>query len=83
MITFYFHTLSHKQDENERLEIVSRTLKQEIEDAEELASLNLTKYKKSRKDVEEAAERANHAEQVLYKFKSKSMQREYLEKDDL
>ena len=63
--------------------MASKALKQQVEDAEELASLNLVKYKKSRKDVEEATERANHAEQALNKLKSRSMQRECSEKEDL
>ena len=63
--------------------MASRALKQQVEDAEELASLNLVKYKKSRKDVEEVTERANHAEQALNKWKSRSMQQEWSEKEDL
>jgi len=62
------------QDRNRNLEVAIRTHKQQVEDAEELATLNMAKLKKSRKDVDEAAERANLAEQALSKLKSKLMQ---------
>ena len=50
-----------------------RTYKEQIQDSEELASLNLAKYKKARKEVEDANERANHAEHALSRLKSKSI----------
>ena len=43
----------------------------------------MAKLKKSRKDADEAAERANHAEQALSKLKSKLVQRECSEKENL
>ena len=49
----------------------ARTYKQQIEDAEELASYNLAKYKKSQHAIEEADKRANVAEQALSKLKAK------------
>ena len=51
----------------------ARTYKQQIEDAEELASFNLAKYKKSQHAIEEADKRANVAEHALSKLKSKYM----------
>ena len=65
------------------MEVAIRTHKQQVEDAEELATLNMAKLKKSRKDVDEAAERANLAEQALSKLKSKLMQRDCSEKENL
>ena len=50
-----------------------RTYKQQVEDAEEIAALNLAKYRKAQNDVEEAEERANLSEQALSKFKAKSI----------
>ena len=50
-----------------------RIYKQQVEDAEELAALNLTKYKRAQKDIEDAGERANIAEKALSKSKSKTV----------
>ena len=50
-----------------------RTYKQQAEDAEEIAVLNLAKYRKAQNAVEEAEERANLSEQALAKFKAKSI----------
>lgn len=43
----------------------------------------MAKLKKSRKDVDDAVERANHAEQALSKLKSKLTQRDCSDKENL
>ena len=58
---------------NNKLQLKIRTYKQQVEDAEEIAALNLAKYKKSQNDVEEAEERATINQQALSKVKAKSI----------
>ena len=53
-----------------------QSYKEQIEESEELASFNLAKYKKARKDIEEANGRAIQAEDALSRLKSKSIDRE-------
>ena len=50
-----------------------KTYKKQVEDAEEIAALNLAKYRKAQSDVEEAEERANLSEQALSKVRAKSI----------
>ena len=45
--------------------------KKQIEEAEEIAALNLAKFRKVQSDLEQAEERADLNEQVLAKFKTK------------
>ena len=47
-----------------------RSFKKQIEEAEEIAALNLAKFRKAQVDVEEAEERADLSEQALAKFKA-------------
>ena len=47
-----------------------RNFKKQIEEAEEIAALNLAKFRKAQVDVEEAEERADLSEQALAKFKA-------------
>merc|ERR1712062_663950 len=42
-----------------------KTYKQQIEEAEEIAALNLAKYRKAQQELEEAEERSNLAENQL------------------
>jgi hypothetical protein len=42
-----------------------KTLKQQIEDAEEIAALNLAKFRKAQQEMEEAEERSRMAENQL------------------
>ena len=49
-----------------------KTYKKQIEEAEEIAALNLAKFRKVQADLEAAEERADINEQVLAKFKAKS-----------
>ena len=47
-----------------------RCFKRQIEEAEEIAALNLAKFRKTQVDLEEAEERADLSEQALAKFKA-------------
>ena len=69
----FFRTRFTFQDSNDQLQLKIRTYKQQVEDAEEIATSYLAKYRKSRKEVEEAEKRINVAEQALSNFKSKSL----------
>ena len=61
------------QEDCERYQTRARSLKKQLEDAEEIAALNLAKYKKAQAEVEEAEERANLTEQSLSKSRAKSI----------
>ena len=52
-----------------------RNFKQQVEDVEEIAALNLAKYRKAQTEVEEAEKRANLAEQAMGKLRARSMMR--------
>merc|ERR1711910_74144 len=75
--------LSFSQDEDhknhermqglvDQLQNKVKTYKKQIEEAEEIAALNLAKYRKVQADLEAASERADINEQVLAKFKAKA-----------
>lgn len=61
------------QDIIEQLQYKIRTYRKQVEDAEEIAALNLAKYRKAQADAEEADERANLTEQALNKVRAKSV----------
>ena len=74
--------LSFSQDEDhknhermqelvDKLQNKVKTYKKQIEEAEEIAALNLAKFRKVQSDLEQAEERADLNEQVLAKFKTK------------
>jgi len=48
-----------------------KTYKKQIEEAEEIAALNLAKFRKVQADLEEADERADLNEQLVAKFKTR------------
>ena len=48
-----------------------KTYKKQIEEAEEIAALNLAKFRKVQADLEEAEERADLNEQILAKCKAR------------
>ena len=52
-----------------------RSFKKQIEEAEEIAALNLSKFRKAQVDLEEAEERADLSEQALAKFKAMNKSR--------
>merc|ERR1711992_242855 len=75
--------LSFSQDEDaknhermqelvDKLQNKVKTYKKQIEEAEEIASLNLAKFRKVQSDLEQSEERADINEQVLAKYKTKS-----------
>ncbi len=52
------------------LSVQLRTFKKQIEEAEEIAAMNLAKFRKAQVEVEEAEERADLSEQALAKFRA-------------
>ena len=52
------------QPSNERSHFQLRNFKKQIEEAEEIAAMNLAKFRKSQAELEEAEERADLTEQV-------------------
>ncbi|OQR72717.1 myosin heavy chain [Tropilaelaps mercedesae] len=48
------------------------TYKRQIEEAEEIAAMNLAKYRKAQQELEDADERANLAEQTVAKLRAKN-----------
>ena len=49
-----------------KLQAKIKTYKTQIEEAEEIAALNLAKFRKAHKELEETDERANMAESKLH-----------------
>ena len=47
----------------------------QVEDAEEIAALNLAKFRRAQTEVEEAEQRANLAEQAMGKLRARSVMR--------
>ena len=60
---------------NDLLQEKLRNFKVQIEDAEEIAALNLAKFRKAQTEVEEAEKRANLAEQAMGKLRARSVMR--------
>ena len=60
---------------NELLQEKLRNFKVQIEDAEEIAALNLAKFRKAQTEVEEAEKRANLAEHAMGKLRARSVMR--------
>lgn len=59
------------QDLVDKLQQKIKTYKRQIEEAEEIAALNLAKYRKAQQELEEAEERADVAENTLSKARAK------------
>merc|ERR1711981_1498529 len=55
----------------DKLQNKVKTYKKQIEEAEEIAALNLAKFRKVQADLEEADERADLNEQLVAKFKTR------------
>lgn len=55
----------------DKLQQKIKTYKRQIEEAEEIAALNLAKFRKAQQELEEAEERADMAEQAISKFRAK------------
>merc|ERR1712054_520274 len=56
----------------DKLQNKVKTYKKQIEEAEEIAALNLAKFRKVQADLEASSERADINEQVLAKYKAKA-----------
>ncbi|XP_065215431.1 myosin heavy chain, muscle isoform X25 [Planococcus citri] len=59
------------QDLVDKLQQKIKTYKRQIEEAEEIAALNLAKFRKAQQELEEAEERADLAEQAIQKMRTK------------
>jgi len=59
------------QDLVEKLQQKIKTYKRQIEEAEEIAALNLAKFRKAQQELEEAEERADLADQAVTKVRAK------------
>ncbi|UJR08396.1 hypothetical protein I4U23_012667 [Adineta vaga] len=60
------------QDLSEKLQGKLKVYKRQVEEAEEIAALNLAKFRKVQQELEESAERADTAESQLTKLRSKN-----------
>ncbi|XP_003747771.1 myosin heavy chain, muscle [Galendromus occidentalis] len=60
------------QDTVDKLQQKIKTYKRQIEEAEEIAALNLAKFRKAQQELEDADERADLAEQSLAKLRAKN-----------
>ncbi len=60
----------HMADVVDKMQQKLRTYKKQIEEAEEIAAMNLAKFRKAQQECEEAEERADLSEQALAKFRA-------------
>ncbi|CAF0824471.1 unnamed protein product [Rotaria sordida] len=60
------------QDLTEKLQNKIKVYKRQVEEAEEIAALNLAKYRKAQSDLEDSSERADVAENQLTKLRTKN-----------
>merc|ERR1712141_278342 len=56
----------------EKLNVKIKTYKRQVEEAEEIAAVNLAKYRKVQHELEDAEERADMAENTLAKLRAKT-----------
>ena len=63
--------LTRLQDLVEKLQIKVKTYKKQAEEAEEVANVNLSKYRRMQHELEESEERAEMAENQVNKLRSK------------
>ena len=56
----------------EKLQAKMKVYKRQVEEAEELATVNLAKFRKVQHELEDAEERANQAENLLNKQRAKN-----------
>ena len=64
--------MERMQDLVEKLQAKIKTYKRQVEEAEEIAAMNLAKYRKVQHELEDAEERADVAEGSLGKVRSKN-----------
>ncbi|CAF4199714.1 unnamed protein product [Rotaria sp. Silwood2] len=73
-----FHTEEDRKNQlrlkdlTEKLQSKVKVYKRQVEEAEEIAAMNLAKFRKIQVELEESAERADLAENQLGKFRAKS-----------
>ncbi|MDJ8948213.1 hypothetical protein PO867_15085, partial [Clostridium perfringens] len=60
------------QDMIDKLQQKIKTYKRQVEEAEEIAAINLAKYRKVQHELEEAEERADMSENTLAKLRAKN-----------
>merc|ERR1711934_1223308 len=65
-------THERMQELVDKLQNKVKSYKKQIEEAEEIAALNLAKFRKVQADLESSEERADISEQVLAKYKAKA-----------
>ena len=63
---------SRLQELVEKLQNKLKVYKKQVEEAEEIAAINLGKYRKAQQELENNVERADQAEGQLSKFKTKN-----------
>ena len=54
----------------DQLQAKIKSYKKQIEEAEEIAAMNLAKFRKAQQETEEAEERADLSEQALAKYRA-------------
>jgi myosin heavy chain 6/7 len=60
------------KDTIEKLQLKINTYKRQVEEAEEIAAINLAKYRKVQHDLEESEQRADQAENAVSKLRAKT-----------
>lgn len=60
-----------------------RTYKKQIEEAEEIAAMNLAKFRKTQVDMQESLERADISEQALGRFRARGRSMSVAPRDDI
>jgi len=60
------------QDMIDKLQSKIKTYKHQVEEAEEIAAINLAKYRKVQHELEDAEERADMSENTLSKLRAKN-----------
>merc|ERR1712226_1309954 len=60
------------QDMVDKLQAKIKTYKRQVEEAEEIAAVNLAKYRKVQNELEDAEERADSADSALSKLRAKN-----------
>ena len=63
---------SRLQDLIDKLQDKLRVYKKQIEEAEEIAALNLAKYRKAQHELDDASERADQAESLVAKSRAQT-----------
>merc|ERR1712025_919542 len=60
------------QDMFDKLQAKVKTYKRQVEEAEEIAAVNLAKFRKVQNELEDAEERAESADSALQKLRAKN-----------